>query len=172
MCGHAAGPGERRSQGKAHTHQEVSTWPRRLAHPWAKWTLFKKIYLFIITTAVLGLCSCTQAFSGYGRWGPSLVAVLGLRNAVASLTVEHRPWSTGSVVVLLGLSCPRAQPMSASQTMDLTPALASRFLTTQTTREAPSGLLINGGSPGTAFGRKIKEDTPGRGKGAGGRRNR
>ena len=134
-------------------------------------SLKRFVYLFIITTAVLGLCSCAQAFSGYGRWGP-LVAVLGLRNAVASLTVEHGPWSTGSVVVLLGLSCPRAQPMSASQTMDLTPALASRFLTTQTTREAPSGLLINGGSHGTAFGRKIKVDTPGQGKRAGGRRNR
>ena len=91
--------------------------------------------------------------------------MLGLRNAVASLAVEHRSWSTGSVVVVLGLSCPRAQHMSASRTMDLTPALASRFLTTQTTREAPGGCLINGGSHGTAFGRKIKVDTPGRGKG-------
>ena len=45
-------------------------WPRRLAHPWAKWTLFKKIYLFIITVAALGLCSCTQAFATYGKWGP------------------------------------------------------------------------------------------------------
>ena len=164
---------ERRSRGKAHTHQEVSTWQRRLAHPWAKWTLFKKICLFIYYHyGCPGSLLLRAGLLWLRQVGPSLVAVLGLRNAVASLTVEHGPWSTGSVVVLLGLSCPRAQPMSASQTMDLTPALASRFLTTQTTREAPSGLLINGGSHGTAFGRKIKVDTPGQGKGAGGRRNR
>ena len=55
--------------------------------------------------------------------------------------------------------------------MDLTPALASRFLTTQT-REAPNGLLINGGSHGTAFRRKIKVEPLGRVRGAGGGRNR
>ena len=48
--------------------------------------LFIVIYLFL---AVLGLRSCTRAFSSCGEQGLLFVAVRGLLIAVASLVVEH-----------------------------------------------------------------------------------
>ena len=109
-----------------------------LSSPWLSW----------VSAPARGLSLVTAG------GGPSLVVEFGF--AVQWLLL---PWSSGPGAPAhwlwcLGLSAP--QHVGASWTMDLTPALASRFLTTQTTREAPSGLLINGGSPGTAFGRKIK----------------
>ena len=51
-------------------------------------------FLFVcLLLAVLGLCSCVQAFSSCGVGGYSLVAVCRLLIAVASLVVEHQLWS-------------------------------------------------------------------------------
>ena len=72
--------------------------------------------------AVLGHCCCKWAFSSGER---------ELRTVVGSLLSEHRIQGTGSVVVVLGLSCsaaggillpqPRIEPVS--------PDLPGRFLT-------------------------------------------
>ena len=140
-------------------------WPRRRAHPWAKWTLFKKIYVFIIiiTMAVLGLCPCTWAFSSYGRRGPLSSCGAWLRSAVASPAVEHRTWSTRSLVVVLGLSCPSACERFLDHGSN--PCIGKQILNYSDHQGSPSGLLINGGSHGTAFGRNIKVDPPGWGGG-------
>ena len=71
---------------------------------WGDFVHFLKIiYSFL---AVLGLCCCKWAFSGCGMQGYSLVAVLRLLIAVASLAAEQQLQSTGSVVVAQGFNCP------------------------------------------------------------------
>ena len=75
-----------------------------------------KVYLFL---TVRGLQGCSQAFSSCRRWGLLFFAVLGLLIAVAShCSGFSLQWllllqSTGfrlsdSVVVVQGLSCPKA----------------------------------------------------------------
>ena len=51
---------------------------------------FKKIYLFNLFLAALGLRCCARAFSSCGEQGLLFVAVHGLLIAVASLVAEHR----------------------------------------------------------------------------------
>ena len=48
------------------------------------------IYLFILFSAVLGLCFCVRAFSSCGERGPLFIAVRGPLNVAASLVAEHR----------------------------------------------------------------------------------
>ena len=50
--------------------------------------IFNLLYLFLFLAA-LGLCCCTRAFSGFGKWGLLFVVVHGLLIVVASLVVEH-----------------------------------------------------------------------------------
>ena len=49
----------------------------------------KKINLFNLFLAVLGLCCCAWAFSSCGERGLFFVVVRGLLIVVASLVVEH-----------------------------------------------------------------------------------
>ena len=49
----------------------------------------KKMYLFYLFLAVLGLCCCAWAFSSCGERGLLFVVVHGLLIAVASLVAEH-----------------------------------------------------------------------------------
>ena len=58
--------------------------------------------------AVLGLHFCARAFSSCGQWGPLFIAVRGPLTIAASLAVEHRLQSTGSVVVGHRISCSAA----------------------------------------------------------------
>ena len=51
--------------------------------------LFKKIILFYLFLAVLGLRCCAQAFSSCGERGPLLTGVCRLLIAVASPVAEH-----------------------------------------------------------------------------------
>ena len=53
-----------------------------------------KVYLFL---AALGLHCCTQAFSSCGKWGLVFIVVCRFLTAVASLTMEHRLYSTGTL---------------------------------------------------------------------------
>ena len=55
-------------------------------------------------------------FSSCSEQGFSRVAVCGLLIAEAPLVGEHRPWSTGSVAVVQGLSAPHH--LGSSQTRD------------------------------------------------------
>ena len=67
------------------------------------------IYLFIyLFLAVLGLCFCVRAFSSCGKRGPLFIAVRGPLTVAASLVVEHKLQSAGSVVVAHGPSCSAA----------------------------------------------------------------
>ena len=103
-------------------------------------TFFKKINLFLFL-AELGLCCCTRAFSSCGEWGLLSVAVRGLLIAVASLVGEHGLQacgpqqlrhagsvvvarglqSTGSAVVVHGLSCSAACRILPDQDSKLCP---------------------------------------------------
>ena len=116
---------------------------------------FKLIYLFIyLFLAVLVLHCCLWAFSSCGEWGLLFVAVRRLLIMVASLVAEHRLqtqrfqqlWHEGSVVVALEgklISC-GAQAQFLRGMWDLpgpgikpvSPALASRFLTTVPPRKS------------------------------------
>ena len=66
------------------------------------------VFFFKLFLTALGLHCCVQAFSSCGKQFYPLVAVLRLLTAVASFVVEHRLWSTGSVLAAHGLSCPAA----------------------------------------------------------------
>lgn len=58
--------------------------------------------------AVLGLPFCCELFSSYGEGGSSPVAVHGLLIVVASLLMEHGPYSTDSkAAARTGLVAPR-----------------------------------------------------------------
>ena len=105
------------------------------------------IYLFL---AALGLHCCTQAFSSCSEQGLLFIAVRRLLIEVASLVVEHglqacglqQLWHMGSAVVARGLqsagseimahglSCSAACGIFLDQGLNLSPALAGRFLTT------------------------------------------
>ena len=61
------------------------------------------------------------AFSAFGEWGPSPAAVCGLLTAVASLGAEHGLQSTGSVVVVHGLSCSKTRGIFPDQGSNLCP---------------------------------------------------
>ena len=66
-----------------------------------------RIFIYLLKTA-LAFCGCKQAISSCCEGGCSLAAVHGLPTPVASLVEEHGLKSTGSVVVVPGLSCPGA----------------------------------------------------------------
>ena len=91
----------------------------------------KKINLFILFLAVLGLRFCARAFSSCSERGPLFIAVRGPLTVTASLVAEHRLQtrrlsSCGSRAQLLcgmwDLPRPGLEPVS--------PALAGRFSTT------------------------------------------
>ena len=66
---------------------------------------------------------CMRAFSSCSEWGLRFIVVCGLLFTVASLVMEHSPWSTQtSVVVVPRLSCSAVCGSSA---------MAGRFLTTE-----------------------------------------
>ena len=71
------------------------------------------VYIYNLFVAVLGLCCCTGLF---------LVRVHWLLIATASLVDEHKPYSTGSVVVVHGM-----WDFSRSGIKPPSPALAGRF---------------------------------------------
>ena len=115
--------------------------------------IFKKIFLNVslinlfilyLFLAVLGLRFCARAFSSCGERGPLFIAVRGPLTVAVSPVAEHklqmrRLSSCGSRAQLLrgmwDLPRPGLEPVS--------PALASRFLTTVPTREALSFNIIN-----------------------------
>lgn len=142
MCGHTAGPGERGPGEKAHTCQEVSMWLREARTSLGKADSFKDLFICYH-------CGCPGSLLLPCRlrylWQVGPLSVAGAwtwhlqwRLLLWSTGLEHRLSSRGAWAC-----CPKL--VSTSWTMDLTPALASRFLTIQT-RRAPNGLLINGGS--------------------------
>ena len=51
--------------------------------------LKKKMFIYLLFLAALGLCCCAQAFSSCGEQGLLFVAMRGLPIAVASLVAEH-----------------------------------------------------------------------------------
>ena len=87
---------------------------------------FLKCLLIDLATLGLGCCSWASLVAVSGDYSPA--AARGLFTAVASLTVEHKLWglwasvivarglqSTGSVVVVHGLSCPAARGILLDQ---------------------------------------------------------
>ena len=54
-----------------------------------RYLFLKKINLFILFLAALGLHCCVWAFSSCGEWGLLFVVVCGLLIAVTFLVVEH-----------------------------------------------------------------------------------
>ena len=46
------------------------------------------LFLYLLLAA-LGLHCCTQAFSGWGKWGPLFVEVRGFLTLVASVVAEQ-----------------------------------------------------------------------------------
>ena len=108
MCGHTAGPGET-GAGERPTHVRKSACGRGGSHIPGQSGLFLKRFIYLLSLWLpWGFAPARRLSLLMASGGPSPVAVLGLRIAVASPAVEHRPWSTGSVVVVLGLSWPSA----------------------------------------------------------------
>ena len=77
------------------------------------------VLVYCIGLAALGLHCCTQTFSSCGKGKRELcfVAVCRLLT-VASLVVEHRLCSVGSVVVMHGLNCHPPPFVGSSWTKD------------------------------------------------------
>ena len=59
------------------------------SQPFSFFSFLKKLLLFILFLAALGLRCCVQDFSGCGEQGLLFVAVCGLLIVVASLVAEH-----------------------------------------------------------------------------------
>ena len=106
--------------------------------------LFDQFLYYVFLLAVLGLCCCTGFFCSCSEQGYSLVAVPSLVIAVVSPVAEHGLQGTqASVVVALGLQsaglivlthglhCSMAYGIFPDKGLSLSPALASRFFTTE-----------------------------------------
>ena len=77
--------------------------------------------IFFFLLPWVSVAECKLSLIAVGGWGSSLVAVYGLLIAVASFTPENGLWSTGSEVVVHGISCPEVCGVFWDQESNLCP---------------------------------------------------
>ena len=110
------------------------------------WQTIKQCFLkiqsiYFIFLSVPGLC-CYIGFSLIAASRDcSLVVMFGCLIVEASLLVGYGLWSTGSVVVVHGLSCSEAHEIFLGWGEPMSPALASGFFTTEPPGKPPRGAL-------------------------------